>query len=114
MSTNAADAWFQNANPAQVSDLAALRTLIFSIAPDAREEFKWNRPVYSNRSGMFCYLVSTKGYATLGFHNGADLTDPERLLEGTGKGMRHIKFKAGRSPNDPAVLALLKQAASSW
>jgi hypothetical protein len=27
--------------------------------------------------------------------------------------MRHVKFKKGRSPGHPAVLALLKQAAAS-
>jgi len=39
--------------------------------------------------------------------------DPEGLLEGTGRDMRHIKFKQGRSPGQLAVLALLKQASPS-
>jgi hypothetical protein len=60
---------------------------------------------------MFCYLWSTKAYATLGFQKGAALDDPEGLLEGTGKDMRHIKFTRSRSPNDPSLLPLLKQAA---
>jgi len=40
------------------------------------------------------------------------LHDPEKLLEGTGKDMRHIKFKDGAIVNTAAVTALLKQAAA--
>jgi hypothetical protein len=113
MSTEDADAWFDRANPAQRSTLIALRNVIRSVAPGVVEEIKWSRPCYSNARGMFCYLQSTKACPTLGFQNGAVLSDPEGLLEGTGKDMRHVKFKKGRSPGHPAVLALLKQAASS-
>lgn len=113
MSAADADAWFNDADPRQRSTLVALRDLVRSVAPEAVEEIKWSRPCYSNAGGMFCYLDNTKSCATLGFQKGAALTDPERLLEGTGKDMRHIKFKQGRSPGHPAVHALLKQAASS-
>ena len=87
--------------------------LIRSVAPDAIEELKWSRPCYSNAKGLFCYLHTTQSYATLGFQKGAAIDDPEGLLEGTGKDMRHIKFNGGRSPDDPAIVVLLKQAVSS-
>lgn len=105
------DDWFNRAEPTQRRTLVALRTLVRSVAPEAVEEIKWNRPCYSNEKGMFCYLYSTKSYATLGFQNGAALDDPERILEGAGKNMRHVKFKQDRTPDQPAVLALLRQAA---
>jgi len=40
------------------------------------------------------------------------LDDPGKILEGTGKDMRHVKFKNGEKINTTAVIALLKQAAS--
>jgi len=64
----------------------------------------------SNEDGLFCYLQSTRNHAALGFQKGASLNDPDRLLEGSGKDMRHIKFKNGATVNEPAVTALLKQA----
>jgi hypothetical protein len=109
METKAED-WFNRAEPTQRRTLIALRNLVRSVAPKAVEDIKWDRPCYSNEKGMFCYLHSTKSYATLGFQNGAALDDPERMLEGTGKNMRHVKFRQGRSPDQPAVLALLRQA----
>jgi hypothetical protein len=34
-----------------------------------------------------------RGYVNLGFYQGALLVDPKRLLEGTGKGLRHVKIR---------------------
>lgn len=113
MSDAKVDAWFNGIEPTQRSTLSALRRLVRSVAPAAIEEIKWSRPCYSNARGMFCYLHTTQSYAIMGFQKGAALDDPEGFLEGTGKEMRHIKFNNGRSPNDPAVAALLKQAAAS-
>ncbi|MFA7441980.1 MAG: DUF1801 domain-containing protein [Lysobacteraceae bacterium] len=53
-----------------------------------------------------------QNHATLGFQQGASLDDPGKILEGTGKDMRHVKFKNGEKINTTAVIALLKQAAS--
>lgn len=105
------NAWFASAPASQVKQLKALRTLITSLDRGVVEEFKWSRPCYSTERGLFCYLHSTKAYATLGFHRGASLTDPAALLEGTGKDMRHVKIAADADVNGPALLALLRQAA---
>ena len=35
-----------------------------------------------------------KNHVTFGFHFGTSLQDPERLLEGTGKNIRHVKLRA--------------------
>ena len=45
------------------------------------------------KQGLVCYVAATKGYLSLGFFNGAALADPEGILEGKGKKMRHIKVR---------------------
>ena len=92
-----ADDWFDAIDGEQKAILQNLRVMILSSGEGIVEEIKWSRPVYSNDQGMFCYLHSTKTHATLGFHQGTSLTDPKRLLEGTGKDMRHVKIQ---SPDD--------------
>lgn len=104
------DAWFTLVPASQQATLAALRKLVRSLRPGIVEEIKWGRPCYSTDRGLFCYMHSTKNHATLGFQQGASLDDPEGLLEGTGKGMRHIKFKDGAKFDQEAVAALLEQA----
>ena len=44
-------------------------------------------------SEHFCYIAAQRAYVNLGFYYGAVLPDPEGLLEGTGKKLRHIKVK---------------------
>jgi hypothetical protein len=104
--------WFSALGPDQRHVLLELRGIIKAIDPAVIEEIKWGRPCYSNARGLFCYLHSTKSYATLGFQKGASLDDPEQLLEGTGKDMRHIKLNRGRRAGDPAIVSLIRQAAS--
>jgi hypothetical protein len=110
MSSSDADAWFKGVPVEQQVVLRALRELVMSLGSGVVEEIKWSRPCYSTSRGLFCYLHSTKGHATLGFQRGAELKDPEHLLEGTGKDMRHVKIKGESMSNKKALLALLKQA----
>ena len=104
--------WFANLPDAQREQLVELRRLVMSLGEGVVEEFKWSRPCYSNKTGPFCYLHSTKHHATLGFERGTSLSDPNLLLEGEGKNMRHVKLRPGVSANSEALVSLLRQAYS--
>lgn len=93
MTENAIDTWLASLPTTQRPILDRLRSLIVEAVPNAVEELKWNRPCYSSNKRLFCYLHTSKGHATLGFHNGASLSDPGKRLEGDGKDMRHIKLR---------------------
>ena len=72
---------------------------------------KWSRPVF--RKGQdFAYLKSTKAYVTLGFFRSDKLEDPNHLLEGTGKDMRHIKIRK-TTDLDPTLLKAWFRAATT-
>ena len=58
----------------------------------------------------YAYIMPMGGYINLGFYQGAVLADSERLLEGTGKGLRHIKIRSLADANRPAVRALVATA----
>lgn len=67
-------------------------------------------PVACVRDVPFAYVNVFKAHAAVGFYRGAVLKDPARLLEGSGKRMRHVKLKPG-APLDSKALAALIQAA---
>ncbi len=69
-----------------------LRRIIHDSLPDVTEEFKWGRPVFRSNHD-FAYFKTAKAYLTLGFFNFHNLRDDNKILEGTGKDMRHIKLK---------------------
>ena len=102
--------WFAEAPEGQKPILNELRAMVKSLDPHVLEEIKWGRPCYSTQHMLFCYFQSTKNHVSLGFQNGASLDDPQRLLQGTGKNMRHIKLGAKDESSRSALLALLQQA----
>jgi len=58
----------------------------------------------------YTYIMPKRGYINLGFYQGAVLADPDRLLEGTGKGLRHVKIRSVSEANRPSVRALVAAA----
>ena len=46
----------------------------------------------------------------LGFYNGSQLPDPDKLLEGTGAQMRHIKIKKEADIKPELFQKLIKEA----
>jgi len=58
-----------------------------------------------------CYIVPQKGYVNLGFFFGVNLPDPEHLLVGEGKRLRHVKVRSMEEAKNPA---LGKLVAATW
>ena len=52
----------------------------------------WGIPTFE-ANDPFCFYMVEKKHVTFGFHYGTALEDPESLLEGTGKNVRHIKLR---------------------
>src|SRR5579864_3450907 len=90
---------FLEAYDRTIADLAlALREIILEEAPEASESIY---QVYTvaiwfglseKMKDMFCYIATNARHINLGFPRGSTLPDPNRVLEGEGKTMRHIKF----------------------
>lgn len=95
-SMNSVDSYIRKLKPPLREIASELRALVKSSAPGIEEDIKWGKPWYS-KDGYICYISASKSHITFGFAKGARLNDPRGLLEGTGKGMRHVKV---RSLND--------------
>jgi len=61
-------------------------------------------------SEHYAYIGVHARHVNLGFYYGAALPDPDALLEGTGKNLRHIKLRDVASATSPPVRRLLKHA----
>ena len=60
----------------------------------------------------FGYVNVFTSHVNLGFFQGASLPDPARLLQGSGKYMRHVKLKPGMAVNHAALSRLIERAYS--
>ena len=67
-------------------------------------------PVACVKDAAFCYVNVFKAHVNVGFYVGAFLDDPNSLLEGTGKKMRHVKIRPDDELDKRALKKLIKQA----
>lgn len=89
-----------------------LRALVKKTLPKSKESINpWHVPIFESH-GPICYYMAGKNHITLGFIRGTSLPDPEGLLEGTGKNLRHVKIKSVNDLNRKGLRELLKSAAA--
>jgi hypothetical protein len=77
---------------------------------DVRELLHDGHPTACIGDAGFGYVNAFKAHVNVGFFRGAALADPERLLEGTGKFMRHVKLVPGLEPDAAALRKLIDAA----
>lgn len=65
--------------------------MIIEATPELQEFVKWGAPTYvANGKNAVCNMIY-KDHVNLGFFQGARMKS--KLLEGTGKGLRHVKVR---------------------
>ena len=93
-----------------------LRALVVSLHKDACEIVWPKHRIASYGIGPkkmtehYAYIGVQKSHINLGFYYGAILPDPDGLLEGRGKKLRHLKIRSLDLAQSPAVRALLTAA----
>ena len=77
---------------------------------DVRELLHDGHPTACVGDAAFGYVNAFTAHVNVGFFRGAELSDPNRLLEGTGKVMRHVKLSPERDVDAAALTKLIQTA----
>ena len=77
---------------------------------DVRELLYDGHPTVCIGDAAFAYVNAFRAHVNVGFFRGAEIADPKRLLEGTGRFMRHVKLRPERDPDATALTQLIKTA----
>jgi hypothetical protein len=77
---------------------------------DVRELLHDGHPTACVEDAAFAYVNAFTAHVNVGFFRGAEIADPERLLEGTGKFMRHVKLRPESDINATALATLIETA----
>jgi hypothetical protein len=77
---------------------------------DVREVLHDGHPTACVADVAFAYVDTYKSHVNVGFFHGAEIPDPQRLLEGTGKFMRHVKVRPKNAFDDNALEGLIQAA----
>ncbi|HEX4508551.1 MAG TPA: DUF1801 domain-containing protein [Burkholderiaceae bacterium] len=79
---------------------------------DVRELLHDGQPTACVGAAAFAYVDAFTRHVNVGFFRGAALEDPARLLEGSGKSMRHVKLRPEHPVDEVALRALIESAHS--
>ena len=89
----------------------AVRALVKKTVKGSEEYVNpWKIPSIDSHGPLCCFMAG-KEHVTFAFMRGAALPDPEKLLEGTGKGVRHVKLRSVAEVKRPGVQKLIAKAA---
>ncbi len=106
----AIDAWMKE----HAGELGAIAQKWFEVmrkcGDEVRELLHDGCPTACLGDAAFGYVNIFTSHVNVGFFQGASLPDPSRLLQGTGKFMRHVKLRPGTTPNLAALTRLIDVA----
>ena len=77
---------------------------------DVRELLHDGHPTACVGDAAFAYVNAFTAHVNVGFFLGAEIADPDGLMEGTGKFMRHVKLGPGRDVAARALHKLIETA----
>jgi hypothetical protein len=100
-----------SAQPAALQSLA--RTWFAQMrrsGPDVRELMHDGCATVCVDDAPFAYVGAFRAHVNVGFFHGSALDDPQRLLLGSGKSMRHVKLTPGVRVDDASLQALIGAA----
>ncbi len=105
----AIDAWFSARG-----HLGAIGRRWFEVmracGDDVRELLHDGHPTACLGDAAFGYTNAFTSHLNVGFFGGAELKDPDRILEGTGKFMRHVKIGPETQINENALTEMIGRA----
>ena len=104
------DAWMRE----HAGELGAIAQRWFDVmracGDDVRELLHDGHPTACVGDAAFAYVNAFKAHVNVGFFRGAEIADPDGLLEGTGKFMRHVKLSPDRHFDARALTTLIETA----
>src|SRR5688500_8212534 len=104
------EAWFSDQNDVLRQLARPWFERMRDCGEDVRELLQDGWPTACAGDAAFAYVAAFSAHVNIGFYQGASLTDPEGLLYGGGKRMRHVKLKWGQPVNEAALGALIEAA----
>lgn len=96
-------------NPRQKEIVEKLRSITKIAFTDVVETIKWGNITYILGKNNLSWILIYSDHVDYGFFRGAELSSPS--LEGTGKGLRHIRIKDNMDVDEKEVSRLLNEAA---
>ena len=93
--------------------IASLSRLVKKAAPEFTPTVKWGQGCWTLAGAPKVYIHAEPDHVQFGFYAGATLKDPEKLLAGSGRHVRHVKVFTTTGLARDAMAALVAQVRSA-
>ena len=103
------ETWSKRLKGWHVDALRLIRAIVARHAPAATLSIKWGQPVWEH-NGPFAWAKPAKNHLSFGFWRGAEMKDPNGVLEGDGEKMRHVKITSAEQAKSLGLDDFVKQA----
>lgn len=105
------DLYLEDQRPKNQVVIRALRKFVKRVQPKLVESVKWGNGCWLRGKKPVAYVYAGEPDSTqFGFMYGSRLEDPEKLLEGKGAYVRHIKVRTVADIDTATFAKLLRQA----
>ena len=102
--------WKRDQSAANQRLITALARIVKDTAPEFEAGVKWGQGCWTLDGTPKVYIHAEPDHVQFGFFAGARLDDPEGLLKGSGKYVRHVKVTSVRDIPRKPLAALIRQA----
>ena len=83
--------------------------LVRREAPSLKVERHWGQPWFVG-TNLVCLVGAFSQHVGVEFWRGSTVPDPDHLLEGTGKNIRHVKLRTLEEASSPKLALLVGRA----
>ncbi len=106
------NSFFKSLDPSLAQIALGLKKATLKTFPKSEVRLRWGKPAFIVEGKHLASICPYSSHVNLEFWQGAKLKS--EYLEGTGKGLRHIKFRSKQDIKDKEaeIERLLKEAAS--
>ncbi|MCB9549080.1 MAG: DUF1801 domain-containing protein [Myxococcales bacterium] len=102
------EAFVARLTPERRAVVEAVQAAVAEAAPSAEWILAWRLPWARVGKLKVCYVAPQRAWVNVGLPLGDGLDDPDGLLEGTGKSMRHVKVNSAAEVPHAALVAWIR------
>jgi len=102
-------AWKRDQSAANQTLINSLSRLVKQTAPEFTTTVKWGQGCWTLNDAPKVYIHAEPDYVQFGFYAGSKLKDPDAVLVGNGKFVRHVKVFSTKEMPRQALVNLIQQ-----
>ena len=102
-------AWKRDQSAENQKLIDSLARLVRKTAPEFQPAVKWGQGCWTLGDDPRVYIHAEPDHVHVGFYSGASLRDPDELLVGSGKYVRHVKIFTTKGMPRKALVELVEQ-----